>query len=194
MIALLRETLAARVTVEGLASDLGKAEPDLPPDACRDLAGILRPFITSIPDALEWAVRASKDPRCGRAVAFGVGAVLHYLVDDDDLLPEDRFGALGLLDDALLVHRFTCALQEMWSLDVAAGALEPPDSRTVAVVETLLPDGIADALRRTADSLVRTAAALFAAPPDAARVIDLEDAVSPALRGAAAAELLEPSV
>ena len=51
---------------------------------------------------------------------------------------------------------------------------EPPDARAFAAVRSLLPGGVADALDRTCENLVRVAAALFAG--------DAQPAAAPSLR------------
>jgi len=187
MIGLLATALAAEVTANRLATDLCRLDPLLPPDDAHELALVLEPFVASVPDAITWAVRASKDPRWGRAVAFGTGSVVHYLLDEDDLFPESEFGVVGLVDDAFLVHAYVDALRGAFPAAAAGTPYEPPAPQVLDVVSSLLPEGVADALRRTAGSLVQLAAALFAPPPD---VVDLDEAFAPVLRGRTAARTL----
>lgn len=151
------------------------------------MASTLEAFLATMPDAVEWALGASKDPRWGRAVSFGTGSVLQYLFDEDDLFPESRFGVLGLIDDAFLVHAFVGALHATLGLPLDGDAYRAPDREVIAVVATLLPQGVADALRRTADGLVTIATAIFAPAPT---LIDLKHSMDPVLRGAAAAHAL----
>jgi uncharacterized membrane protein YkvA (DUF1232 family) len=106
VIGLLKDLLGEQITVTGMTEDLRGQDQDLSPDDAEALAEVLVPFIRSVPDALAWAIEMSKDRRCGRAVAFGTGSVLHYVFDEEDLLPEATFGAVGLIDDAFLVHAF----------------------------------------------------------------------------------------
>jgi uncharacterized membrane protein YkvA (DUF1232 family) len=187
VIGLLATALAAEVTADGLAADLCRLDPTLPPGDARELALVLEPFVAAVPEAITWAVKASKDRRWGRAVAFGTGSVVHYLLDEDDLFPESEFGAVGLVDDAYLVHVYVDAVRGALPVTVADAAYEPPAPQVLEVVSNLLPDGVADALRRTAASLVQLAAALFAPPPE---VVDLDGGLDPVLRCRAAVDRL----
>jgi hypothetical protein len=103
----------------------------------------------------------TKERPYGRSVAFVAGQVLVYLVDEDDLFGEAEFGALGLVDDAYLIHGCVEALRFAFpDLHVPEG-YERPNGRSLAAVRSLLPAGVADALDRTCENLVRVAAALY---------------------------------
>jgi hypothetical protein len=103
----------------------------------------------------------AKEQRFGRSVAFAAGQVLVYLVDEDDLFRDEELGALGLLDDAYLIHACLAALRYTFpELSVPEGYV-PPDEQSLAAVRALLPAGVAEALDRTSESLVRVAAALY---------------------------------
>jgi hypothetical protein len=104
----------------------------------------------------------TKSRGSGRAVAFATGQVLDYLFDEEDLLPERDFGILGLLDDAYLAHIYAGMLSRMYPhVDTSGTGYQPPDERTLNVVRSLLPAGIANALERTADNLLLVAHSLF---------------------------------
>lgn len=162
MIELLNATIEREVTSERLASALEKHGEGLPPDRLKDLAALLERFLRSVPKAIAVALLATKDEKCGRAVALATGQILNYVFDEDDLLPERTFGILGLLDDAYLVHVYVGTLSRMYPhLDTSGAGYEPPDQRAFSVVRAFLPAGVADALVRTCDGLLQVASALF---------------------------------
>jgi hypothetical protein len=103
----------------------------------------------------------SKDPHFGRAVAFATGTILTYIFDEEDLLPEASYGIVGLLDDAYLVHEFVGSLGRTYPVAAASIDYAAPDARTSEVVAALLPMGVADSLRRTCESTIQVAQALF---------------------------------
>ena len=103
----------------------------------------------------------SKDSHCGRAVAFGTGTILTYIFDEEDLLPEASFGTLGLLDDAYLVHSFVDSLRRMYPFAATSLTYAAPDPQTSEVVAAILPQGVAESLRRTCESTIQVAQALF---------------------------------
>jgi hypothetical protein len=160
MIDLLRDGIERALAAEGTAAALARHAGG---DAAEltGLAGAIEPFLRHLPDAVAFAIRASKDEHVGRAVAFANGQVLHYLVDDEDLLPERELGVLGLLDDAFLAHHHAAQLLT-WApgLHAVAGSYEVPAPSTFAVVRDLLPDGVADALERTSRNVLHVAISL----------------------------------
>jgi hypothetical protein len=103
----------------------------------------------------------AKEQPFGRSVSFAAGQVLVYLVDEDDLFRDADMGALGLLDDAYLVHACVATLRTAFPELSPPAAYSPPDERTQAAVRSLLPAGVAEALDRACDNLVRVAAALY---------------------------------
>ena len=103
----------------------------------------------------------SKDPHFGRAVAFATGTILTYIFDEEDLLPEASYGVVGLLDDAYLVHGFVDSLRRMYPSAAASSEYAAPDARTSEIVAAVLPEGVAESLRRTCESTIQVAQALF---------------------------------
>ena len=180
---LLKRLLTDEVTPELLAAELRRHDGSVSETDAESLAAVLVGFIGTVPDAIAWVIGASKDRQGGRAVAFGAGSVLVYLMDDDDLFPESTFGVLGLIDDAFLVHAFAAEVRHAYPHAGTSATYRPPTPREVAIVATLLPDGVGASLHRTAQTLVRTAGALFATPADA---IDLNTSLEPTLDVSAA--------
>ena len=159
---LLADGLAEQASAAELAAGLARHEPDLPPDDLAELASELERFLHDLPRAIEALAALAKTPVVGRSVGFAAGQVLLYVLDDDDLFDDTDMGAAGLLDDAYLVQACLGALRAAFpQLELPPG-YEPPSPRTLAVVRSLLPGGVADALERTSENLVRVAAALFA--------------------------------
>ena len=185
MIGLWKGGLAEQVTACRVADDLRRHDPDLPPEDAEVLAEVLAPFIRTMPDAIAWAIQLSKDKRCGRAVAFGTGSVLLYLCDEEDLLPESTFGAVGLIDDAFLVHVFVSHVREAFPFVAPGVGYEPPEPSTIDLAAALLPPGVAAALLRTCNSLMHVAAALFAVP---AAIDGVDSREPPTIRARAAAQ------
>ncbi|MGH2749280.1 MAG: hypothetical protein ACRDK3_00125 [Actinomycetota bacterium] len=163
MIDLLKHALDEEITAGGFSDTLRRHANDVPDDDVEHLATVLVPFLRSVPDALAWALGVSKDPRCGRSVAFATGSILHYLFDDEDLLPESSFGTLGLLDDAYLVHGFVATLARTFPFAEPTAVYSAPDGRAFEIVASLLPEGVSQSLLRTCESTVQVAQALF--PP-----------------------------
>jgi hypothetical protein len=162
MKSLLERSLAQEVTLPQLVASLSKYSGDVAPDRLTALAGSLEIFLRSIPSALAVATLLAKDPVCSRAVAFATGEILLYCFDEADLLPERDFGVLGLVDDAYLVHVFVASLRFMYPhVDISLAGYQPPEERIFRVVRALLPAGVAEALDRTCDNLLRVAGALF---------------------------------
>ena len=163
MIDFLRDGIDRALATESLAAALARHGGDAS-DQNAGLATELEPFLRQLVDATAFAIRASKDDSLGRAVAFANGQILHYLVDDDDLLPEREFGVLGLLDDAFLVHHYAAQLLA-WSPDLVghAGGYRVPNASTFALARALLPDGVGDALERTSRNVLHVAISLIGA-------------------------------
>jgi uncharacterized membrane protein YkvA (DUF1232 family) len=162
MIGLLRLGFDQGITVDDLADALGSHSEDVPADGVEQLAIVLEQFLRTVPDALATALGMSKDPHCGRAVAFATGTILTYIFDEEDLLPEASYGTLGMLDDAYLVHEFVATLRRMYPFAGASEeAYDAPDERASEVVASLLPEGVAQSLLRTCESTIQVAQALF---------------------------------
>jgi hypothetical protein len=161
MIGLLKRVIDDEITAADLSDALRQHAEDASSDDIERVANVVEQFIRGVPDALAWALALSKDPRCGRSVAFATGTVLNYVFDEDDLLPESSFGNLGLLDDAYLVHAFVAGLKRAYpfaELDVVYSA---PDAEALEIVASLLPEGVAHSLLRTCESTIQVAQALF---------------------------------
>jgi hypothetical protein len=159
---LLEQSLAQEITSSQLVASLSKYSGEVGPDHLTALAGSLEIFLRGIPSALAVATLLAKDPLCGRAVAFATGEILYYCFDEEDLLPERDFGVLGLVDDAYLVHVFVASLRFMYpQVDISSAGYQPPEERIFRLVRAFLPAGVAEALDRTCDNLLRVAGALF---------------------------------
>lgn len=158
---LLSDALATDATATKLETWLAGQDPEGPSDGVRELAESLESYLKGVPSALEALTAMAKERPYGRSVAFVAGQVLVYLVDEDDLFREAEFGAVGLLDDAYLIHACLEALR-FWFPDVdVPTTYTPPEGRSQAAMRALLPAGVADALDRTCENLVRVAASLY---------------------------------
>src|SRR5262245_20591346 len=185
MVKLLQLGLEEEISSEALAPLLAKYAPEAAPDCVAELAALLEPFLRSMPQALSVAVQMTKNRGSGRAVAFATGQALIYVLDEDDLLPERDFGIIGLLDDAYLAHIYAGTLLRMYPKEPISGVgYQPPDERTLSVVRSLLPAGVAIALERTVDNLLLVANSLFGGgagavehPPDAAPSLQVNEAI-----------------
>lgn len=166
MIDLLRLGFDKGISAEGLAESLRPHASNVPSEDLDRLAALLEQFLRAVPDALTTALGMSKDPHCGRAVAFATGAILTYLFDEEDLLPEASYGLVGMLDDAYLVHEFVTTLRRMYPFaESLTAGYTAPDDRMSEVVASLLPEGVAASLRRTSESMIQVAQALFPSRP-----------------------------
>jgi hypothetical protein len=164
MIALLRAGFDERISIDEIAEALRRHAGHTPPDELEQLAAVLEPYLRSVPDALATALSISKDPHCGRAVAFATGTMLTYIFDEEDLLPEATFGVVGMLDDAYLMHAFVGSLSRMYPFAMPASVpYTAPDVRATQVVASLLPEGVAESLLQTCESTIQVAQALFPA-------------------------------
>lgn len=168
---LLSAALAADADATKLEDWLAGEAPEAAPDEVRELAELLASYLQGVPGALDALVAMTKARPYGPSVSFAAGQVLVYLLDEDDLFSEAEFGALGLLDDAYLIHACIGALRFTFPAFELAAAYVPPARGAREAVRALLPAGVADALDRTAENLVLVAAALYsgggegAAPP-----------------------------
>ena len=182
MIDLLRRGFDEGISTEEIAEGLRRHAGDAGGEEVDELAAVVETYLRSVPDAIEAALSMSRDPHFGRAVAFATGTILTYIFDEEDLLPEATYGVVGMLDDAFLVHGFVDSLGRMYpsaTVDYSA-----PDARTSEVVAALLPEGVAESLRRTCESTIQVAQALF---PSSQRVDGAQVTFEPQLRVAQAA-------
>jgi hypothetical protein len=177
MIAQLRRGIEEEITPAEVAKILRRHTNDSSEDI-EQLAPVLVDFLRGIPDALAYAMAMAKDERCGRPVSFAIGTVLNYVFDEEDLLPEASYGAVGLLDDAYLVHGFVAMLRQTYPFVEPPTSYSPPDEQAFEIVAALLPEGVAHSLLRTCRSTIQVAQALFpAASPGGA-----EESVRPTIR------------
>jgi len=185
MVNVMQLGLEEEISSEALAPLLAKYDPEAAPDCVAALAALLEPFLRSMPQALSVAVQMTKSRRCGRAVAFATGQALIYVLDEDDLLPERDFGIIGLLDNAYLAHIYAGTLLRMYPQGgVSEVVYQSPDERTLNVVRSLLPAGVASALERAVDNLLLAANSLFGGgagaeehPPESAPSLHVSDAI-----------------
>jgi hypothetical protein len=158
---LLSSALAEEASTARLEAWLAREAPDGDSAGVHELAELLQGYLNGVPSAIDALVAMTRERPLGRSVAFAAGQVLIYLVDEEDLFSEREVGALGLLDDAYLIHTCVTALRATFpELDVPPG-YAPPDERALAVVRALLPAGVPEALERTCEDLVRVAATLY---------------------------------
>jgi len=161
MIGLLRLGFDEGIAADEIADSLRRYAGDVASEDVDQLADVLERYLRMVPEALATALGMSKDPHCGRAVAFATGAILTYVFDEEDLLPEASYGTVGMLDDAYLVHRFVDSLRRMYPFAAPPTAYEAPDASTSEVVAAVLPEGVAESLLRTCESTIQVAQALF---------------------------------
>jgi hypothetical protein len=159
---LISNALAEEASAARLEELLAREARGIPDANVRELAELLERYLNGVPSALDALTTMAKEPRVGRSVAFVAGQVLVYLVDEDDLFRDADMGALGLLDDAYLIHACIAALRLALPELKVPDTYVPPDERSLAAVRTLLPAGVAEALDRTTENLSRVAAALYA--------------------------------
>jgi uncharacterized membrane protein YkvA (DUF1232 family) len=161
MIGLLKLGFDEGITTEELADALRRHADEVAIEDLERLAAVLEQYLRTVPEALATALGMSKDPHCGRAVAFATGTILTYIFDEEDLLPEASYGTLGMLDDAYLVHAFVDLLRRMYPFAAPSLIYAAPEARTSEVVAAILPQGVAESLRRTCESTILVAQALF---------------------------------
>lgn len=172
---LLARELSEQAATERLGEALGVAAEN--GGDVRPLAELVHDYLASMPAALDALVAMTKERGHGRGVAFAAGQVLLYLFDEEDLLDDRELGALGLLDDAYLVHTCLASLRARIPAAAGGGYTLPAHDATSAV-RALLPAGVPEALERTCDDLVRVAMTLHAGSGDGGA----ETAPRPALR------------
>jgi uncharacterized membrane protein YkvA (DUF1232 family) len=161
MIDLLRIGFDEGISADEIADGLRRHAGDVAGEDVDRLADVLESYLRTVPDALAAALGMSKDPHFGRAIAFATGTILTYIFDEEDLLPEASYGVVGLLDDAYLVHGFVDSLRRMYPLAASSIEYAAPDAHTSEVVAAVLPEGVAESLRRTCESTIQVAQALF---------------------------------
>jgi hypothetical protein len=161
VIDLLRRGVEEGISAEEIADGLRRHAADVAAEDVDELAAVLESYLRAVPDALGTALAMSKDPHFGRAIAFATGTILTYIFDEEDLLPEASYGVIGLLDDAYLVHEFVGSLSRMYPVAGDLVEYAAPDARTSEVVAAVLPQGVAESLRRTCESTIQVAQALF---------------------------------
>jgi hypothetical protein len=182
---LLSKALAEEASATRLEAVLASEAPDVPRADITELARLLERYLNSVPSALGALTAMAKEQPVGRSVAFAAGQVLVYLVDEDDLFRDEEVGALGLLDDAYLIHACLAALRSTFPELTLPAGYALPDERSLAAVRALLPAGVAEALDRTSENLVRVAAAFYAgggqgssAPPPPRPTLRVGDALA----------------
>lgn len=161
MIDLLRLGFDEGISAGEIADGLRRHAGDVASEDLDQLAEVLESYLRTVPDALATALGMSKDAHSGRAIAFATGTILTYIFDEEDLLPEASYGLVGMLDDAYLVHGFVDSLRRMYPFAATSIEYAAPDARTSDVVAAVLPEGVADSLRRTCESTIQVAQALF---------------------------------
>jgi hypothetical protein len=160
MIEALRLGLADQASPERVAEDLRALGVEADDSQLSAAAAQLSAFINSTPDRIRALIRISTHPQHGRAVAFGLAQVLVYALDENDFVSETSSAAVGLLDDAYLVHRFlTDVCQAYPALRELAGNIDDFEMRSL--VGRMLPAGVATALDRTSERLLLVGASLF---------------------------------
>ena len=185
MIDLLRLGFDHGISTDEIADGLRRHAGEVASEDVDELAAVLESYLRTVPDALATALGMSKDPHFGRAVAFATGTILTYIFDEEDLLPEASYGVVGLLDDAFLVHEFVGSLRRMYPLTEASVEYAAPDAGTSEVVAAVLPEGVAESLRRTCESTIQVAQALF---PSGQSIDAADVSFEPQLRVAGALE------
>jgi uncharacterized membrane protein YkvA (DUF1232 family) len=184
VIDLLRIGFDEGISADEIADGLRRHAGEVANEDVDRVAEVLEQYLRTVPDALATALGMSKDPHFGRAVAFATGTILTYIFDEEDLLPEASYGVVGMLDDAYLVHGFVDTLRRMYPLAAPPIEYAAPDAHTSEVVAAVLPEGVAESLRRTCESTIQVAQALF---PSRQRVDAAEVPLEPKLRVAEAA-------
>lgn len=179
MLDLLKIGFDQGISAGEIAEGLRRHSGDANGEDVDQLAAVLESYLRTMPDAIATALSMSKDPHFGRAIAFATGTILTYIFDEEDLLPEASYGVVGMLDDAYLVHGFVGSLTRMYPSAATSGEYTAPDAETSAIVAAVLPEGVADSLRRTCESTIQVAQALF---PSGQRVDGADTTFEPKLR------------
>jgi len=189
VIDLLRIGFDERISAAEIGEGLRRHAGDAASEDVDELAAVLEGYLRAVPDALEAALAMSKDQHFGRAVAFATGTILTYIFDEEDLLPEASYGVVGLLDDAYLVHGFVDSLRRMYPSAASSIEYAAPAAHTSEIVAAVLPEGVAESLRRTCESTIQVAQALF---PSGQRVDGTDGPVEAKLRVAEAVRATAP--
>jgi hypothetical protein len=126
-----------------------------------------------------------------RVLPLHGSTILTYIFDEEDLLPEASYGVVGMLDDAYLVHGYVSSLRRLYPFAAPLIEYAAPDQRTSEMVAAVLPEGVAESLRRTCESTIQVAQALF---PSWQRIDASDEGFEPRLRvsEAVAAHAAEP--
>src|SRR5690349_18748911 len=103
---MITQLLARELATQTNERDLVAALPSLGTNGRdpEELAGLVASYLNGVPDAIEALIAMTRSQQYGRSAAFVTGQALVYLVDADDLFDDEALGALGLIDDAYLVH------------------------------------------------------------------------------------------
>ena len=191
MIDLLRLGFDEGISAVKIADALRRHGGDVASEDVDELAPVLEMYLRTVPDALAAALGMTKDPHFGRAVAFATGTILTYIFEEEDLLSEASYGVVGMLDDAYLTHEYVGSLKRMYPLAAPSMEYAAPERRTSEIVAAVLPEGVAESLRRTCESTIQVAQALF---PSGQRVDAADVSFEPQLRvaEAVAARAAEP--
>jgi hypothetical protein len=140
---------------------LSRHAPNLPESELNQLASVISELLNTIPGNIRLINAYQTHPLCRKPLGFAFGEILRYCFDENDLLPEQDFGSLGLIDDAYLLHSFAGLLPIYFPFavpDQKAG----PEFNSRDAVDKLLPTGILDTLDKTARSVLEISIAFFA--------------------------------
>ena len=158
---LLSTALAERASTAEIEAALAREAPDAETGELHALAELLEEYLQAVPAAIDALTTMARQAPYDRSVGFVAGQVLVYLVDDEDLFDDQEFGALGLLDDAYLLHASLTVLRAAFPALIVPDAYAAPGEEAQRAVRALLPAGVAEALDRTVDRLVLVAASLY---------------------------------
>jgi hypothetical protein len=140
---------------------LSRQAPSLSERELNQLAVIISELLSTIPENIRLINKYQMHPLCQKPLGFAFGEILRYCFDEEDLLPEQHYGSLGLIDDAYLLHSFTSLLAVYFPYAKPnENAVSPFNSREI--IDKLLPAGILDTLDKTARSVLEISIALFA--------------------------------
>ena len=152
--------LKSVVEPEHLAGLLAAQEPNASEQELQSLSQTISQLLGTIPANIRLINAYIEHPLCRKPLGFAFGEVLRYCFDEKDLLPEQTFGALGLIDDAYLLQALSNLLPLYFPYAVPTKVEAVPfESRSV--IENLLPEGVVTALDRTAHSILDVAVAMF---------------------------------
>ena len=160
MIEYLEAGLKPETTNRHLGQLLSQHAPSASEQSLEQLAKIVADLLDSIPRNIRLINAYQAHPLCRKPLGYAFGQVLVYCFDENDLLPEQQFGTLGLIDDAYLLHVFSRLLPLYFPYAVPAN-VESTEFEFREVLDRLLPAGVLDALDKTARSLLEISVALF---------------------------------